>query len=138
MAMNRSLMIIFVMGLIATVMLSIFGSFFVGKVGGAEHITSLKAQLRDIYGVNMKDPKALTVKVTKVGEESGILVEYEPVDRLTKNDRKLEFHMQRVSGFVLGSRRLRKHTHFVVLRLHLPNGQTREERYDRHTESKSF
>lgn len=136
--MNRSLMIIFVMGLIATVMLSIFGSFFVGKVGGAEHVTSLRAQLKGVFGVNMKDPEALQVKVKKVEDESGILVEYAPSDRISKDERRLKFHMQRVSGFVLGSRRLRKHAQFVVLRLHLPNGKTVEERYDRSPDAKAF
>jgi hypothetical protein len=118
--MNRSVLTIFIMGILAMVMLTMFGSFFVGKVGGAEGVHSLKEDLQQIYGSAMADKEALRVVVVMENEEPGLLIEYSPNPKLANNESALRYHTQRVMRFVLGRKFWRKRARFVTIRVTRP------------------
>ena len=123
--------VIFVMGIISMAMLTMMGSFLVGKVGGAERVGSLKADLVAIYGGQMEDPDTLSVRVASIEDRTGLVVEYRPKADFAKNRRAVEKQMGRVANFVLGAEYWRKRSAFVKVRANLPGGKVVEKIYDR-------
>jgi len=128
---SRSLMIIGVMGIVSMVALTMSGSFFVGKLGGADSVLGLRKDISQIFANQMDDPKALKIKVRLLDKKPGLVLEYAPDAELADDDRALSFHMKRVADYILGQRAWRSRAAFVTLRLSLPNGKTVEKRYVR-------
>lgn len=131
--MNRSLMIMSMMGVIAMVMMTAFGSFFVGKVGGAENVAVLKRDVVGIFGSQMVDPDALAAVVRKDGETFGVELRYAIDPEIAKREKALEYHLRRVSEFVLSREATKGTAEFVVIELVLPDGRVRAERFVRRT-----
>ena len=128
--MNRSLMIIAVMGVIGMVLLSVFGSFLVGKVGGVENVSSLKKDVAGVFGTLMADPEKLEVTVRKEGQDFGVILRYAPHPGIADRETALDHQTRRIAEFVMSRDGFRKHR-FVIVELTLPNGRTRTSRYDR-------
>lgn len=135
--MNRSLTIIFVMGVIGMAMLTILGSFMVGKVGGAEKVGALKADIAAIFGSQMADPALLTVRVAGKEGETGLVVEYTPAKNVSRNEESIRKQMKRIATFVMGTRYWSKRAAFVTVRANRPVGKALEERYERPADSRS-
>lgn len=127
--MNRSLLTIFLMGVISMVMLSMFGSFFIGKVGGAENVVGLKNDLKQVFGAAMKDPEALKLKVVLDNEESGLLVSYEINPATAAKANSFRFHRLRVINLIYGRSFWKRRAKFVTLRIRLPGGKVHEETF---------
>jgi len=129
--MNRSLTAIAVIGLLGTVSLMMFGSFFVGKVGGAERVADLRRDLAEVFGPTMKDPEALVVRVESREGETGLLIAYSPNDALANPKAKgsLDYQVRRLKNYVLRRDYWRKRAAFVHLRLELPGGKVRDEHF---------
>ena len=127
--MRRSLTIIMVMGIIALVMVAFAGSFFVGKVGGAEHVRGLRGEILEVYGLSIADHDQLSVKVRLIEEESGLEVIYSPVARLARDEKSCLRQMDRIANFIYGKKRWRKTAAFVLLRLKVSEGKHLEKRY---------
>ncbi|MEN8150282.1 MAG: hypothetical protein ABFS86_10690 [Planctomycetota bacterium] len=127
--MNRPLTTIFLMGVIGTVMLTMFGSFFVGKVGGAEKAVGLASDLREVFHPALADREALKLKVVMEGEVTGLLVSYPVAPALAKKPDAFKFHRQRVVNLIYGRSYWRDRAKFVTLRIALPGGGTYEQTY---------
>jgi hypothetical protein len=131
--MRRSLTIIMAMGLIGLVMIAAMGSFFVGKVGGAEHVADLRSELAQVYGFQMENPDDLRVTVKTRDGESGLLVAFRPSAALLRKPRLLESQTDRLGQYILSLDQWRKRISFVLFELEMPNGKVRERRIERKT-----
>jgi hypothetical protein len=127
--MRRSLTIIMVMGMIAAVLLAFAGSFFVGKVGGAEHVQALRQEILEVYGAAVASPESLSVKVRRTEKETGLEVVFPPVPRLARDERSCRSQMDRIAMFIYGKKRWRRTADFILMRLDLGHGKSVEKRY---------
>jgi hypothetical protein len=127
---KRSLTVMFVMGVIGMAMLTMLGSFLVGKVGGAERVGTLKADIVAIFGSQMKDPESMEVKVTGSEGDMGLLIEYKPSKRSSRTEGAVRLQMKRIAVFVFGDQYWRKRARFVKVSVVTPKGKRIEERFD--------
>lgn len=128
--MNRSLMIMAIIGVLGMVMLSVFGSFLVGKVGSAESLTDLRKDIAGIFGSLMADPERLDVTVRREGRDFGVFVRYPPHEGIADRDQALEYQSRRIAEFVMSRKAFRRHA-FVVVELEMPKGRIRATRFER-------
>ena len=129
--------VIFIMGVIAMLLLSMMGSFLVGRVGGAEKVGALREDLIAIFGGQMEDPKALVVRVATAEGETGLRIEYAPKPKFAGSEKTVRQQMQRIASFVLGTEYWKKHAGFVSIGVRLPAGKTLEDRFERTAERSS-
>ena len=127
--MRRSLTTIMLMGMAAAVLMAIAGSMFVGQVGGAEDVKGLRDDLKGLFGRQMVDQDALTIKVRSWEGRTGLVVEYAPVEALTSRRTRLEKHLGRVSTFILAQKEWKTKVDYVLLRAHLGGNRFHEKRY---------
>jgi hypothetical protein len=129
--MNKSLTAIAVIGLLGMLSLTMFGSFFVGKVGGAERVAGLRRDLAEVFGPTMRDPKSLAVKIETREGKTGLHISYAPNDALSKARAKksLDYQVRRLKDYVLRRKYWRKRAAFVHIRLELPGGKIVEEHF---------
>jgi hypothetical protein len=125
---RHPLTIIAVIGMLGLVMLSISGSFYAGKVGGAEKVGELREEISVIYGSHMVDPEDLEVKVEVYEEKTGLRIAYALKPMLAKNEPLLRKHIRRLTDHVLGNRYWAKRAEFVHLAIKLPSGRVQDER----------
>ena len=128
--MNRSLMIILVMGLVAMVCIAGMGSFFIGKVGGVENLQPLRQELRAVFGHQMKNRDDLKVRVVKDEDGEGVVVSFEPTPALEKSVKRQSRQIRRLANHILGQPEW-KRLSFVEVHLSLSAGKIRESRFDR-------
>jgi signal transduction histidine kinase len=128
--MNRSLMIIMVMGVLAMVLMAGMGSFFVGKVGGAENVHPLKKELAGVFSFHMKDPRALKVRVKKDEDGEGVLVSYEVNPDFDRDERSRNRQIKRLASHILVQPEWSRLS-YVEVALTLPDGRIREARFER-------
>ena len=126
---KRSLTTIMLMGIIATVLVAFAGSVFVSKVGGAENVKGLEKDLREVFGRQMEDPEALSVKIRSWQESTGLEVTYRPAVRLSLDEPSLRRHMDRVAIHILAREEWKTQAGFVLLRLELDKRRPLEKRY---------
>jgi hypothetical protein len=119
------------MGVIGMAMLTILGSFMVGKVGGAEKVGALRADIAAIFGSQMADPDLLTVRVVGNEGEMGLLIEYTPAKNISRSEGSIQKQMKRIASFVMGTRYWSKRAAFVTVRANRPVGKPLEERFER-------
>jgi hypothetical protein len=124
---NKSLLTIFFMGIICMVVLTMFGSFFVGKVGGVENVLALRADLKQVFGSAMEDPEDLKIKVVMENDETGLLVTYAIKAATAEKKRAFEFHRRRLVNMIYGRAFWRRKAKFILLKIRLPNGRVHEE-----------
>lgn len=127
--MNRPLITTFMIGVIGMVMMTMFGSFFVGKVGGAEKVVGLENDLREVFHPAMADREALDVRIMMDGKISGLLLSYPVKADLAKKTSAFKHHRQRVVNLIYGRSFWRRKAKFVKLRIALPGGGIHEETY---------
>jgi hypothetical protein len=120
-----------VIGMLGLVMMSMGGSFYAGKVGGAEKVNVLRDEISAIYGSFMVDTAALEVKVEIHEEQTGLRIAYAVKPVLADSKPRLLAHVRRLRDHVLGNAYWRKRADFVHLVLDLGAGKTLDERYVR-------
>ncbi len=128
--MNRSLLIITVLGLLAMVCLAGMGSFFIGKVGGLENLSPLRQELRAVFGHQMKNPDDLKIRVARDGDVEGVVVSFVPSATLGKSRERRERQVRRLANHILGQPEW-KRLGFVEVHLSLPAGRVLESRFAR-------
>jgi len=128
---KHSLTIMMVIGMLGLVMMSVGGSFYAGKVGGAEKVNELRDEISAIYGSFMVDPAALEVKVELHEESPGLRISYAVKPVLAASKPRLLAHVRRLRDHVLGNTYWRKRAKFVHLALDLGGGKTLDERHVR-------
>jgi len=123
-------MIILVMGLVAMVVIAGMGSFFIGKVGGAENLNPLRQELKAVFGHQMKNSDELKVRVIKDDDGQGVVVGFTPVPSLARSPELRDRQIRRLASHVLGQPEW-KRVSFVEVHLFLPEGKIQESRFDR-------
>lgn len=124
-------MIITVMGLIALVMMAAMGSFFVGKVGGAENVSVLRGELTELYAFCLDPGREFTVHVKMRDGRAGILVSFEPGESLADDREKLERQLRKIAGYIFGQPSWESRVEFVTFKLTGARGLGREATIDR-------
>ena len=132
--MNRSLMIILVMGLLAMVFMAGMGSYFVGKLGGAENIDPLRGELMRVYGHQMKNRDDLKILPVKEEVEEGLAIIFEPSAGLVRDAGRRDRQLNRMAHYVMGQPEW-KRLSFVDVRLQLSEGVVHESRVTRSVEA---
>jgi hypothetical protein len=127
---NRSLTVMFVMGVIGMAVLTMLGSFLVGKVGGAEKVGTLKADIVAIFGSQMQDPESIVVKVVGTEGDMGLRVAYVPKKRACRTEQAARLQLRRIAVFVFGDQYWRKRAKFVRVCATTPSGKLYEEQFD--------
>jgi len=117
------------MGIISMVILCMFGSFFIGKVGGAENVMELKKDLQQVFGPAMKDPEALRVRVVREHEETGLSISYPISPATASKDNAFRFHRQRVVNLIFGRSFWKRKARFINLKITLPDRRVHRETY---------
>ena len=128
--MNRSMMIITVMGLVAMVCIAGMGSFFIGKVGGAENLSPLRQELMAVFGHQMKNRDEMKVRVVKDEDGEGVVVSFAPSPSLEKSAERRDRQIRRLASHILGQPEWQR-LGFVEVHLSMPAGKIHESRFDR-------
>ncbi len=130
--MHRSIMIMLAMGLIGMLLLTMFASFFIGQVGGAENVASLRKELVSVFGSRMAEPeKTLRVSVVRDAGETGLRISFSPNSALAKNRKALTYHLRRMATYVLAVDYWRKRVAFLDLDLRVPGKEDERHRFRR-------
>ena len=128
--MNRSLMIILAIGLLAMVFVAGMGSYFIGKVGGLENLGPLRQELKAVFGHQMKNREELKVRLAKDEDGEGVVIAFVPTPSLEKDQRRRDRQIRRMANHVLGQPEW-KRLSFVEVHLVLTTGGNHESRFDR-------
>ena len=112
------------------VLMAGMGSFFVGKIGNAAMANPLRKELVAIYGHQMEDRDALTVRVKKDESGDGVIVSFTPNSSLSQDKKRRDRQIRRLANHVLGQPDWKK-VAFVEVHLLLPDGKTDDSRFER-------
>ena len=129
--MKRPLMTMFMIAVVGMLMITFSGSLFVGKIGGAENVSTLRSDLRQIFGARMAKPEELTVRtVPDENGKAGLIIAFAPIPEVAARKGGMEFQMRRIIDFILNEGYWSKKADFIQFQLTLPNGKIQEHRYD--------
>ncbi len=129
--MKRPLTIIFLIGVMGMLMLAGMGSFFVGKVGGAEAVDEIRAEIAAIYGSRMASPKALAVEVVRDGERNGVRISFPLAEGTARRPAEVDRLVGVMADLVWSRPAVGQTVSFVEFRLRGPDGAILERRVER-------
>jgi hypothetical protein len=129
--MKRPLTIIFFIGVMGMLMLAGMGSFFVGKVGGAEAVEEIRAEIAAIYGSRMASPKALAVDVVRTDERNGVRISFPLAEGTARRSAEVDRLVGVMADLVFSRPAVGRTVTFVEFRLRTPDGLWIERRVER-------
>jgi hypothetical protein len=119
----------FMIALLGLLMITMSGSFFMGKVGGAESASGLARDLREVFGARITAPDTLTIRVvTDVEGAKGLVIAFTPSPEVV-GKKALDFMLQRMVDFVRSQEHWRKTAKFIQFDLVLPGDKSDTRRY---------
>jgi hypothetical protein len=129
--MNRPLTVLFLIGLIGMAMVTVMGSMFVSKVGGAETVLSLREEVVRIFGPRMEDPASLSIVVVLEDGRNGLRVGFRPAASTVGRPAEFMRCLDRIASYLFERQSRRSAADFVLFELPRPDGSVLTHRVER-------